>query len=144
MEPAQTRLQSSQHSSCSLVDLEPEKDAMKVHASAIETIACDTSTITPSNSCTTKESRQLLGGGAPQKVFLPPRIITPNTTCRAAFGSRTFSKPEQRQHTNNSHSYMHERRMSGLMGNTAISQSLQDIEVDQAVHELRLDMREEL
>lgn len=80
------------------------------------------------------------------RLRLPPRIITTHSPA-------TPQKAEQRDppSTTSSRSYMQDmiathktKRMSGLLGNTAISQSLKEIETGNAVHEMRLNMREEL
>ena len=125
---------------------EPENDTIQVQMQPSHgRLHTGTSVVTTASHIINKNTtnkKEPKGGKFP----LPPRIITPNN-------SNNLQKAEQRQPstTTSSRSYMQDmlvkhrtRRMSGLLGNTAISQSLKEIEKGNAVHEMRLNMREEL
>lgn len=118
------RKQTYPYSSYNLI-AQQEKESMQVHPASIKVTAKQTGN---PYTCSTKESRQPNDGPEP---LLPPRVVTPNTG-----SSRTYMQGVISTHKT--------KRMSGLMGNAAISQSLQEIEDNNRLHELRLSMREEL
>lgn len=124
------RKQTYPYSSYNLI-AQQEKESMQVHPASIKVTAKQTGN---PYTCSKKETRQPNDGPEPNdglEPLLPPRVVTPNTG-----SSRNYIQGVIGSHKT--------KRMSGLMGNAAISQSLQEIEDNNRLHELRLSMREEL